>query len=144
MINPSISPKTIAEALHVRFRLVDGLEFFQIGEPKTIQRTPMIYTLLFDYEPTQSGQVLSEIYTFMHRLVLSFANPEQAELQLMGFVPALQHVIEADPMLDGTLESGASIMDRGQPGFTFIANTPYRIVDFKTRAVVKRPIQRGI
>lgn len=140
------SYQQIVDALHVRFATVAALSGKPMlkYEPRSIQATPMIYTLLDRFRRERAGQLTAMHYRILHRLVLQWQENEQSELELMPFVHSIPHSVDQDPTLAGLLVKGLAHIDDAESGFVIISNTKYRCLDFYSNVLAKADFQSGI
>lgn len=136
----------IVQALHTRFATVADLSSKPLlqYEPRSVQTTPTLYSLLHTFQRERSGQITAMRYRIMHRLILQWQDNEQSELQLMPFVNSIPHSVDADPTLGGLLAMGVARIGDGESGFIIISNTKYRCLDFYSDVLSKAPFQSGI
>lgn len=140
-----MSYEDVRDGIHERFTTVTGLQSSVLlgYEPKSVSVTPLIYSLLIDYERSEEGQVVTEGYRILHRLLFNWTEPEQAEEALVSYVNAIPLAVERDPQLDGRLSRGIAQIVSAKAGFTRIDGTVYRILDFTSESVERRPAERG-
>lgn len=136
----------VVDALHVRFATVADLAGKPMlkYEPRSVQTTPMLYTLIDRFTRERSGQLTAMRYRILHRLVLQWQDNEQSEVQLMPFVHSIPDSIDRDPTLAGLLEKGQAHIDDAESGFVLISQTKYRCLDFYSNVLAKAPFQSGI
>ena len=113
-------------------------------EPKSIQHTPTIFTLLDGFRRERSGQLTAIHYRILHRLVLQWQDNEASEAELMPWVHALPAAVDQDPTLGGRITMGLAGISDASSGFVLISNTKYRCLDFFASATTKAPFQSGI
>lgn len=125
-----MSYETIVEAMNALFETLDveGLTVLDY-EPTTIE-PPTLYTLFDSVEYLDQGQVKGTRYRILHRLCLRWQDNEMAEQELKPYINGVRDVIKADPHLGGALNSGLARIAEAIGGWTRIADTTYRIVDF--------------
>jgi hypothetical protein len=133
----------ILAGLHTRFATIATLKALLDHEPKSVHIAPLLYSMYLEYDRTEAGQVVAETHKFMHRVVVSWADPQVAEEQLRGLVTAVPLSVELDPRLGGAIPRGLAQVSSGRAGFTRIDGSVYRIMDFVSTTVVKRAVQRG-
>lgn len=134
---------TILIGLHERFATVTALEALLDHEPRSIHNSSLLYSLYKETRRAQHGQVLSETHQFTHRACFSYADPQAAEKAVRGVVTAVPLSVEQDPQLGHRITSGGAVVEEGRGGFVLIDGTVYRVVDFTSTVVVKRPVQRA-
>jgi hypothetical protein len=144
MAFPSYSQ--VVDALHVRFATVAALSGKPMlkYEPRSVQTTPMLYSLLFTFQRERSGQITAMRYRIMHRLLLQWQDNEQSELELMPFVNSIPHSVDQDPTLAGLLVKGVARISDAESGFIPISNSKYRCLDFYSDVLTKADFQSGI
>ncbi len=140
-----MSATTVLAGLHARFATVEGLRAILIGEPPTFDDAPLLYSLLDRVpERSQAGQVTTMRYRFLHRLVVLWTDPHQAEQELLRFVNTIPAAVDADQQLGGTLTSGLASFVEGQAGFVVNSQTLYRVFDWYSETVEKGPYRGGL
>jgi hypothetical protein len=132
----------ILAGLHTRFDTISTLKALLDHEPKSVQVAPLLYSMYLDYDRTDAGQVVAETHRFMHRVVVSWADPKVAEAQLRVLITAVPLSVELDPRLGGAIPRGIAQVSSGRAGFTRIDGSVYRIMDFTSTVVAKRAVQR--
>lgn len=138
--------REIVEALHVRFRTVEGLERAPLltYEPTSIQATPTLYTLLDRVDRGIAGQVQTASYRILNRILFQWVDNERAEEELMPYVDSVPIAVEADPQLGGVISSGIAKAPEVVAVFVSIGGTLYRALDVYVEVTDKRPYLRGV
>jgi hypothetical protein len=113
-------------------------------EPRVIQVTPTLYTLLDSFQRDTSGQVTAMRYRILHRVVLQWQDNAESEAALEPLIQAVPAAVDADPTLGGLLEKGVARIGDGSTGFVVISNTKYRCIDFFSDVLTKGPYRSGI
>jgi hypothetical protein len=132
-----MSYATILTGLHVRFATVTGITNLLKYEPTAIGDLPTLYSIIQDVSITRSGQVRAVHYRILHRMLFRWQDVEQAELEVIPFVDSIPLAVEADPHLGGVIVSGFAEINEMKAGWTEIAGTTYRSLDFVSDVIVK-------
>lgn len=133
----------IVNAIHTRFLTVlPHATRAVIGEPKSIQSTPMVFSVADDdggeAKDGKTFGLYSMKYRTRHTLVIQWQDFERAELELMDLIPKLIDAVRRDPQLGIVVGSdpermllpgGQCRIVRWENGFAKIANNTYRIAD---------------
>lgn len=136
-----VTADVVVEGLHERWASI-GMKRLLDHEPSVIQVTPILYTMLVDYEHSERGQVVTEVFTFMHRVVVDTSESKTAEPLVRKYVTTIPLAVEQDPQLGNRISRGISEIRKGEAGYVSINGTVYRIVDFYSRTSTGRPIDR--
>ena len=128
-----MSYSTVLTALHTAFATVSGIQVILKYEPRAVQETPLMYSML------DSVDVLNEElyvttpdykYRVMHRLLFKWQENEQSELELIPYVNSIPEAVFASTTLNGgALKSYVTNIDAG---WVDVANVQYRSLDFFT------------
>ena len=129
-----MSYATVLDAIHEHLAEVPGVNLLIIGEPRTLQTTPAIYSMLRSFTRTSQGTTVRIVYRTRHRLCVPWVHPEQAEEEIIGFTNAIPAALCALPDR-GALPSGDMEITLGEAGFVTIGGTEYRSLDFYSEAV---------
>jgi hypothetical protein len=113
-------------------------------EPRSIQTSPTLYTLLDGFVRDTSGQVTAMKFRILHRVCVQWQDNEQAEAELLSFVHALPAAVDADPTLGGLITKGIARISDGESGFIIISGTKYRSLDFFSDIPTKGTYRGGI
>lgn len=132
------------QGLEERFRTIPGLTNIILGEPTAVHSTPALYTALTRFERSQHGQVTAMRYFFMHRLVITWQDNPQAEMQLLTLLNAIPASIDGSPTLGGRIVEGLAKTTVGDAGYVAIGDTLYRICDFTSDILEKAAVRSGL
>lgn len=132
-----MSAETVVDGLNERLRTVPGLAVVQLGDTVAPTALPMVMTSLAESTRETTGQITAMRYTFTHRLLLLYQEPEEAERELLRLANEIPLAIDADPLLDGRLRMGLARVSRLAPGYIRIADTWYRFCDFTSEVLEK-------
>lgn len=131
----------LVEGLHARFATVSGIAVMLDAEPRSVQKTPLLYTLL-DSGPRQpAGNLVEERWRFRSRLCIPWADPKAAEAQVRSYAAALPRAVDAGPRLGGRARD--AFVDEVDAGWQVIDGNEYRVVDFYTVVKVYAPLGAG-
>lgn len=126
----------IIAGLHTVIETVAGLKLVLDYVPRSIVTTPMLYSehVSSQYDDA-SDAMQAEFVTrhrTKHRLVLSWQDNEQCELELAGFIDAIPAAVKANPKLGGALADGWARVTAGESGWVAAEGGPliYRFCDF--------------
>lgn len=136
--------RDVIEGLHERFQSVIAIPTVLRYEPRTVQTTPLLYSLLDSFERTQQGQITVMRYRVLHRLVVAWQDNEQAEEAVIDLINAVCHAVDQDPQLGGRIPSGMARIVDGKSGFWQFAGAMYRVVDVYSDTLTKAPVRSGI
>src|SRR5437660_1224261 len=98
-------------------------------EPRSIQTSPTLYTLLDAFQRNTSGQVTAMKFRLLHRICVQWQDNEESEAELLTFVHSVPAAIDANPTLGGLITMGVARISEGQSGFVIISGTKYRSLD---------------
>jgi hypothetical protein len=132
-----VSYATVLAGMTERLQTLTGLKAVLDYVPKTIQTTPLAYSLLESVDIRQSGQVTTREYRILHRIVFVWQDNEGAELELIPYVDLAPAAVRADPHLGGRIVSGYAEIVRVEGGWVTIGNIEYRVLDCHSHVVVK-------
>ena len=146
-----ISMIGLVEGLHERFATIDvtvegrQLTFvdgrnMQIGEPRSVQAFPFLYTLMDRGEDASAGNVMADRDWLIHRVVFKFLpgnTSDTTELQLLTIRDALPAAVYADRRLNNRLVRGYATIDRVEAGYDIIGDTLHRVLDFYSNTLRK-------
>jgi hypothetical protein len=139
-----ITYEAVVEGLHERFATVKGIMAILDYEPKAIQTTPTLYSLLDRFDRSQEGQLTVMKYRVLNRLCIQWQDNEQAERQLAKFVNPLPASIDKDPKLGGRVSRGMAWVTEAPTGFFSIGDTTYRVLDMYVEVLTKGAFKSGI
>lgn len=131
-----MSIETIVAGLTTVFQGVTDLTTVLDYVPRGIQTTPLLYTedISTQYEDASDAVQAEyrEVHRLKHRLVLSWQDDEQCEIQLRAFKDSIPAAVKADPKLSGALADGWARIVSAESGWMADAsgNLNYRICDF--------------
>lgn len=129
-----MSYATVLAGLHAAFGTVDGITVTLAYEPRAIQVTPTLYSLLDSFEVINDnvfGATPDYRYRVLHRLVFAWQDNEQAEAALIPFVNAIPEAVFGYEALRTTITNGGySYIVAGDAGWVDIGNVTYRSLDF--------------
>lgn len=139
-----MSAVAVYQGLEERFKTVEGIKIFALGEPTAIHDAPELYTVGLRFErtlrnlPPSQSTVSGTHYFMAHRLVFRFQDNAMAEMEVLAYIDAMLNAIDADPRLGGRLSNRlmAKIIS-ADVGFSEISSTLYRVVDFTSETVYK-------
>ncbi len=132
-----MSYETVLEGLQERLGTVEGLAAVLDYVPTGIHTTPLVYTLFESLSIRQSGQVRTNEYRILLRVVLLWQDNEQAEAELSPFVESIPAAVRADPHLGGRLTSGYAEINELEGGWVTIGNVEYRVLDCHAHVIEK-------
>lgn len=139
-----MSAVTVWQGLEERFKTIEGLEGIVLGEPTSIQSTPLLYAgyaladqVLRSQAPASNLDAIT--HTFGVRLVFDYQDNPQAEMQLLALADSVPSAINDDPRLGGRLYGGIAKSTRARAGFAVIAKKIYRVLDFDVEVLEKGP-----
>lgn len=132
------------QGLEERFRTIDGLPNIFLGEPTAVHEAPSLYTGFIRFERTQHGQVTAMRYFWAHRLVISWQDSAQAEMQLMTLLNAIPASVDRSPTLGGRIIEGLAKVVAGDAGFDTIGDKLCRICDFTSDVLEKAAVRSGL
>lgn len=114
-------------------------------EPQSIHGPRLMYSLLesFEREYDETGEVVMITYQILHRLLLRWQDPAQAEQELMAFVNSIPAAVEADPHLRGALAHGYAYITSGEADWASINGVECRSLDFHSRVTETVRYQGG-
>ncbi len=107
--------------LHERYATVDGIAAMLDYEPRAVQKTPLLYSLLDNVRREPAGNVMEERYRIRSRVCLSWGDPAAAEAAVAAFAEAIPAVV--DP-------AGKAYVEEVDAGWATINQVDYRVVDF--------------
>lgn len=146
-----MSYSDVVAGLHERFATVAALNHIQLGEPKAVQTTPLLYTLFSNYERRRQGQITTMRYTSLHRICYNWSEPTTAEQALVDTLNAVPAAVDADPTLGGRLTGdgmnylgGIAEVIRADSGWAIVAGNKQRVVDIETLVIEKAAYQQGL
>jgi hypothetical protein len=113
-------------------------------EPRSIQTSPTLYTLLDTFQRNTSGQVTAMKFRLLHRICVQWQDNEESEAELLTFVHSLPSAVDQDPTLGGLITMGLARISEGQSGFVLISGTKYRSLDFFSDIPTKGTYKGGI
>lgn len=131
-----MSYPAIVEGLHNVFATVDGITAILDYVPRSFQNTPLLYSedVSTEFEDASDATVADyrTIHRIKHRLVLSWQDNEQCEIQLRIFKDSIPAALRADPKLQGKLHDGWARITSSESGWLSNADgvLTYRICDF--------------
>ena len=105
--------------------------------PTAIQDTPILYSLLDNLEITRSGQIRTQHYRILHRLLVRWQDNEMAEQQVIPYVNSIPDAVEANPHLGGVLVSGYAEINECDAVWVTVAGVEYRALDFYSTVIDK-------
>jgi hypothetical protein len=138
-----MSAVTVWVGLEERFRTIDGIAAIVLGEPSSVQATPLLYAAYAGadqiFRSSAPARNLDGItHTFAVRLVFDYQDNPQAEMQLLHLADSVPAAINEDPRLDDRLYSGIASSTAALSGFARIADKTYRILEFTVTVKEKR------
>jgi hypothetical protein len=113
-------------------------------EPRSIQTSPTLYTLLDGFKRDTSGQVTAMKFRLLHRICVQWQDNEESERELLTFVHALPAAVDRDPTLGPLISKGIARISDGVSGFILISGTKYRCLDFFSDIPTKGTYRSGI
>lgn len=102
-------------------------------EPESAQDSPLIYSLLEDFERSGEGDVVEVSRRTLHRLCIAWGDNKEAERLLRVYVDAIPGAFDADPTLGGRVRYAE--ITAGDAGFVTIDGTEYRSLDFYSEVI---------
>ncbi len=140
-----MSYTSVIEGLHERFATVIGLKVLLVGEPTSVQDSPLLYSLVERVEreaqATKPGHTLMRVtYRTLHRLCLKWQDNPTAEAELLALADAIPAAIEADPKLGGRI-TGDAHLSGAEAGWVTIGGTTYRVLDFYSEVLELAPVR---
>lgn len=130
----------VLEGLHERFATIEGLSIGD-GEPTSVQVFPYMYSLFDRFERSQAGSVTVMRYYTIHRLCIQWQDTHVAEQTLRLYLDRIPASIDADPKLNGRINSGLATMIEASSGWFVLSQSKMRIVDFTSHVLVKFPFR---
>lgn len=138
-----MSAVTVWAGLYERFLTIEGLQAILLGEPTSIQSTPLLYAgyasadqIMRSTEPARNLDGLTHIFGV--RLVFDYQDNPQAEMQLLTLADSVPYAINLDPRLGNRLHGGIAKSTLALGGFARIADKLYRVLDFEVTVIEKR------
>lgn len=128
----------LIEGLHERYATVAGIEAFLDHEPRSVQKVPLLYTLLDSGDREPRGNMVEERWRFRSRLCLPWADPEAAEQLVRTFAVGLPRAVDAAPRLGGRAKD--ALIEDVDAGWAVINQVEYRVVDFYAMVLVYAPL----
>lgn len=130
-----MSYQSILEGLNERFATVAGIKTVLPYSPKSVQETPLLFSLPDVCETHRSGQVKANEYKTNHYLVFTWQDPERATQEMLPFLDSVPAAVEADPHLGGRLPNGYAEIDEWEITWLDIANVTYLAIRFQSTAI---------
>lgn len=136
------TPTQILNGLTTIFSAITQLEAVLEYEPRAIHVSPTLYSIYRDYDRTEIGNsVVNEQHDWMHRVCITWAEPEAAEVTLHTLLNLIPAAVASDPTLNGVITASCYIMDPyiydGVAGFARINKSTYRVIDFRSQVMVR-------
>ena len=132
-----MSYATVLAGMTERLETLTGLKAVLEYVPTSVLTTPLAYSLLESVDIRQSGQVQTNEYRILHRIVFAWQDNEGAEIQLIPYVDSVPAAVKADPHLGGRIVSGYAEIDDIQGGWVTIGGTEYRVLDCHSHVIAK-------
>lgn len=119
----------ILEAVKTRLAAVSGISYVVIGEPTTVQDTPMMF-LQRDGggRNVDAGGRAKAKHRIMAVLVVRWQDNATAEAQVSALIDPIYGAFDADPTLGGL--NGWAQVTEDDAGYLQIGKTTYRTVEF--------------
>ena len=138
-----MSALTIWQGLFERFQTIEGLKAIILGEPTTIQETPLLYAAYASASQIMRSQAPARnldgiVHEFAVRLVFDYQSNPDAEMQLLTLADSVPYAINLDARLGGRLTGGVASCSSAISGFVLIASKLYRILEPSFAQVIKR------
>lgn len=138
-----MSAVTIWQALESVLRDIDGIRHVQLGEPTTIETTPMLIVVYAGHaHPMRNSPPARNLVGFGHqfviRLALDTGDNGQAEMQLLTLVDQIPLALDAAGHLNGALSRGIAAISDAATGYADYSKKRYRIADFTATIKEKR------
>lgn len=138
-----MSAVTVWQGLVERFQTIEGLAAIHLGEPTSIQATPLLYAgyasgnqIMRSVQPARNQDGITHIFGV--RLVFDYLDNPQAEMQLLTMADSVPAAINVDPRLAQRLYGGYATSTAVISGFARIADKLYRVLDFTVTVIEKR------
>jgi hypothetical protein len=128
----------VIEGLHERYATVDGIVLFLDYEPRAVQNTPLIYSLLDNLRRAPAGNMVQETYRIRSTVCLPWGDPEAAEASVQAFTDAIPAAVDAAPRLGGRAKD--AIIQEADAGWRTINQVEFRVVDFYAVVLVYTPL----
>ena len=138
-----MSAVLVWQGLAEAFRTIDGLTTILLGEPTSIQETPLLYAGYASADQIMRSQAPARnldgiTHLFAVRLVFDYQDNPQAEMQLLTLADSVPSAINADSRLGGRLAGGVAKSTSAISGFAMIAKKLYRVLEFEVTVIEKR------
>lgn len=138
-----MSAVTVWQGLVERFQTIEGLTAIVLGEPTSIQSTPLLYAgyasadqIMRSTAPARNLDGITHLFGV--RLVFDYQDNPQAEMQLLTLADSVPYAINLDPRLGNRLHGGIASSTAALGGFARIADKLYRVLDFEVTVIEKR------
>lgn len=131
--------EAVSAGLHQILSDIEALGLVLDYEPDTVQQTPLVYSVIDGRQEEVEGSVVGVTYRTLHRLVLSYQNPEVAEGLLRSLLDLVPAAIRAQHDLVG-VGPGDAWVSRGEPGWVWIGGTWFRSVDFYSEVTTRESL----
>lgn len=119
----------ILDAVKARLEAVPGISYVVVGEPTSVQDTPMMF-LQRDggSRNVDAGGRAKAKHRVMAALVVRWQDNETAEAQVSALIDPIYGAFDADPTLGGM--NGWAEVTEDDAGYLQIGKTTYRTVEF--------------
>lgn len=109
-VNPSILPNIyglyILPGLVEVFEAIPEIKSKVLGNPRTVDKTPLLSHVFLRRTEAQTGQVLALRYQTIHTIWIPYQEPRYAEEQTAGLVDTLSGWLLANQTLNGRIGHG--------------------------------------
>lgn len=138
-----MSAVLIWQGLEERFRAIEGLRAIMLGEPTTVQETPLLYAAYASASQVMRSQAPARnldgiVHEFAVRIVFDYQSNPDAEMQLLTLADSVPYAINLDSRLGGRLTSGVASCSSAITGFIQISSKLYRILEYQVTVTEKR------
>jgi hypothetical protein len=137
-----MSAISVWAGLHERLRTIDGISAVLLGQPTTIQATPLIYAeyasatqIMRSSAPARNLDGITHVFSV--RIVFDWQENSGAEMQLLTLADSVPQAINDDPRLGGRLTGGIASSTSALSGFAMIAQKLYRVLEFQVEVKEK-------
>jgi hypothetical protein len=131
----------LLEGLHDCFLTLSAFDRGQLlkHSPSSVQTSPLLYSMLQNYEKHFEGNLVVETFTTLHRVCIAWQDHQTAEDWVIKLVTEIPDSVERDDRLSGKIRGGRAIVNFGRSGFARIAEMEFRVLDFTSTIINKRP-----
>jgi hypothetical protein len=129
-----MSAATVWQGLEERFKTIEGIAAIVLGEPTSIQATPLLYAGYAG--ATQIARSTAPAHN-LDALNHEFAVRIVFEMELLTLADSVPSAINDDPRLAGRLHGGMARALLAFSGYAVVAKKLYRVLDFTVTVIEK-------